>query len=137
MITKEELFEMQNKKFNWLGKGKERAALSDADLSISKCKGGPKDKSMRFSFVIRNKYRTEFGTHIDVCIYKNRVFFRDATGNHSGYKISDKNNKVNRYFSIAEKDDTYALNDFIGNWKLEYDKFYELYYIENPNINED
>lgn len=127
-------------KFVWFSKTAKRnnghCCLKNCDISISRWNKSPKEtpaekKVYRYGITVRNEAIKALGDYVDVSVYKNRVFFKPCAEGE-GYKtsVSSKSGCPNRYFSIGRTAYTYELEDFIGDYELKYDRFYELYYVE-------
>ena len=145
MFNKADVTKLMNEKFVWLGKSnserKCRGGRSDriSDISIKKWSTAPKhvpeeERTYRYGFTLRGKSLTVFDDYIDLAIYKNRVLFRVGAPD-AGYKLCRAGIKKgsvcpNKYFSVAKTSLTAELEDFIGNYELKHDDFYDLYYIE-------
>ena len=135
-----------DKKFVWLSKVQNNKRISNrsnlaADVSIMRWSTARKlldgTKAYRYGFTIRNDAIKVLGDYVDIAIYKNRVLIKPCTENE-GYKLSmsskHKDTKCpNKYFSIAKTEYSQELEDFIGDYELQYDKFYEVYYVEKVN----
>ena len=107
-------------RFNWKTKSIHTGRGIQYDVSISLVKGGAN------SIVLRNGKKNLFEDKaISYAIFKNRVMFRS---DKDGYAISGNNKSPNGYVKIHKGDE--ELRDFIGDYDLKYDDFYELYYIE-------
>lgn len=104
-------------RFNWKVKTN-NVGLND-DVSITVVKDGA------ISIVLRNGKKKLFDGAISYAVFKNRVMFRK---DKRGYAISGNNKSENGYVKIGKGDD--ELQDFIGDYELKYDDFYELFYIE-------
>jgi len=111
---------------------------SNQDVTINRCSPrtpDAKNQQIRYNFTMRNKTSLVLGEWIDIAIYKNRVFFRPSTQKDGGYKMYCHNNsksKTNPFLQIPETETTKGLIDFVGDYDMHYDDFYELYYIEKP-----
>lgn len=118
-------------KMQWTVKEKRRI-ISREDISISvqnKIRGKQGDDGKVVCFTFRNdcpELFTDSG-YVQFCVYKNRVFFRQAS-NDDGYKITNASKtSKNRYVKIPGVD---LFKDFVGDYELKYDSFLELYYVE-------
>ena len=109
--------------FDWVGKGTRR---SSADVSITEVKGGTQ-------IIFRNGTRDHFGQRVQLAVMKNRIYFR---GNEDGFKLFNLNQKKpNGYLKLFEKTDICKkVSEFLGDYALRFDEFYELYYIEKKDI---
>ncbi len=112
-MTKEEALG----RFNWKVKSTNVGACDD--VSITVIKGGA------ISIVFRNGKKELFDGAISYAVFKNRVMFRK---DKRGYAISSNNKSENGYVKIGKGDE--EMWDFIGDYELKYDEFYEIYYIE-------
>ena len=101
---------------------------SDADISISRIKW-TKEKGKAYSFVFRNEAPEKLGESLQIAINKNRVFFKASK---EGYKAHTRENAKtqNAYMTVKETEQTKALMDFIGDYELKLDPYWEIYYIE-------
>ncbi|MBQ5768456.1 MAG: hypothetical protein IIV94_06160, partial [Clostridiales bacterium] len=84
-----------------------------------------------FSLIFRNKCYEKLGKFVEIAIYKNRIFFRET--NDNGLTIRGKKGapENTHYASINYiSEEVERLKDFIGDYELKHDEFYELYYIE-------
>ena len=103
--------------FEWVGKGTTR---STADVSITNVRGG-------CQIILRNGTRDYFGERIQIAIMKNRIYFR---AHEDGYKLLIQG-KPNGYLKLCETTETCKkVVEFLGDYKLRHDDFYDLYYIE-------
>lgn len=98
---------------------------STKDVSISLLKAGERC-SARFNITLRNGSSEKLGQRIDIAVVKNRMFFR---GGELGYKLY-VGQRTNPMLQITLNDNTKILEQFVGDYDLQYDEFYELYYIE-------
>jgi len=138
-----------DKKFVWLGKVQKAKRINgrskpDADISIMRWSTAKKNadgsKNYRYGFTIRNDAVKVLGDYADVAVYKNRVLFKPCAESE-GYKLSASSKSTgtkcpNKYFSIAKTEYSQELEDFIGDYELQYDKFYEVYYVEKEDKND-
>lgn len=106
-------------RFNWKVKTGNGGLGLKEDVSISIVKDGA------VSIVLRNGKKKLFDGAISYAIFKNRVMLRP---DKRGYAISGNNKSENGYVKIHKGDE--ELRNFIGDYDLKYDDFYELYYIE-------
>ena len=109
----------------WIGS---THGTSDADVSISRVKWN-KEKGKAYSFVFRNEAPEKLGESLQIAINKNRVFFKASK---EGYKARIRENAKaqNAYMTVKETEQTKALIDFIGDYELKLDPYWEIYYIE-------
>lgn len=112
---------------NWVGSSITKRS-SRADVSISRVKWN-KEKGKAFSFVFRNDAPNKLGSSLQIAVNKNRVFFRSSPG---GVNTHTKSNSkaANTYMTIKESEPIKALVDFIGDYELKLDPYWDLYYIE-------
>lgn len=124
MTTKE----AQDQKFNWINP-KRITNTSDMDVSITFIKGDI------FAFVFRNNTWEFFDGRVEFAIYKNRILFRHSD---VGMQIKPKKGSKtpNHYGKISGKCTPKGLRNFIGDYIMKYDEFYELYYIEKEEKDE-
>lgn len=143
------MFKVDNtvNKFLWLSKvsisnkpAKRSNFKSDISLNswrASKRHENPEDDKYRYGFTIRNEAIKALGTNVDIAIFRNRVLFR-VCKESEGYRLyRPKNAKCpNMYFTVSKNSVSAELEDFIGDYELKYDPFYELYYIEKEEDND-
>jgi len=131
--------QMQDEKFTWLGSTQPQKNFSSKDVSINLINLGSRTKSADatygFSIIFRNNVWEKFGQRVELAPFKNRIMFRTSDRGIYMSKKSD-NKSANRYAKYAPMNEIEmkTLKDFIGDYELKYDSFYELYYIENENI---
>ena len=130
--------QMQNEKFTWIGGQNRLKTYAKDDVSINLINMGNQNKSANnqgFSIIFRNETWKKFGERIEIAPFKNRIMFRTSD---RGIYMSKKsaNKTTNRYAKYAPMNEIEmkTLKEFIGDYELKYDSFYELYYIENENI---
>lgn len=116
-------------RFNWLGKQRNRNNCN-ADISISLHKRANGQKHDAIGLTFRNGCGEKFGSTIQVAVYKNRVMFRTAEDGicMQRNKAVQSNNIYARFSDVNGE-----LKNFIGDYELKYDDFYELYYIEKED----
>lgn len=91
-----------------------------------------------YCFTFRNDVGLKLNEeYVEIAIYENRMYFRPTKDKHLGYKIRSYSckdpSKCNGNTKIKKNEENKELLDkFIGDYKLEYDKVYKLYYIEIP-----
>lgn len=126
--------QMQDEKFNWVGRqsATKRFSANDVSLNLIKVGGGKDGKSYYgYSLTFRNDTWINFGNSIEIAAYKNRILFRKSS---DGLKLaSKKGSKTNNHYckiNTCDDETMKALKEFIGDYELKYDQFYELYYIE-------
>jgi|GEM_PF-1248196 len=109
--------------FEWVGRGTQK---STADISITEVKGGTQ-------IIFRNGTREYFKERAQLAVMKNRIYFR---GNDDGYKLyCVGQKKPNGYLKLSEPTDICKkVTEFLGDYALKYDEFYNLYYIEKEHI---
>lgn len=118
------------KKLDWVGRDsatQRRNSKKDVSISVTTNKGRP-----AISLIFRNDMHqllseTDF---IQFAIMKNRIFFQGSNAEEGllMYQASDHNN--NRYLKLSRAEIVEKLKEFEGDYSIEYDEFYELYYIE-------
>ena len=126
--------DVQDEKFSWLGREQLSKQLSEKDVVINRVKGAKKNEPYRYSIIFKNKaYKwLEDAERIQFAIYKNRIMWRKSEEGFSLQKKTRSRNTESRYLSVPYSSESKDLNGFIGDYELEYDDFYELYYIEKP-----
>lgn len=107
---------------------------SKADITI-----GASSKEDCINVYFRNGVKDFFGTHVKVGIYKDRMIFCEAD-NRTGFKISGpaKNAAVtNNYRKLyghcvvpISADKIAEYKEWIGDYDLKVDDFYDYYYIQ-------
>lgn len=100
----------------------------NSDITITHTKNG-KHGGGAINIILRNGVWDEISPsgRLICGVYKNRLFL---INNKDGYKISDSNLSHNRYVRMrCEK----KLIPFSGDYKLKYDVFLEMYYIEKED----
>ena len=111
--------------FNWIGKSAHgRNPKGSKDVYISLCKRGPQNGDKRnISFTFRNNIDEIFEEHVMIAPHKNRIYFKNDA---NGYKISKATKSPTLKIGIHID----LLKDFIGEYDLLFDEYWELYYIE-------
>lgn len=145
IATIKELVPDINKKLKWLSNpNKDRKSRGlNYDVSIrnaikSRDKKTGTVKSYTYSFTFRNDVGAKFKEkYLDVAILDDRLYFRPSKNGqfsiHS-YKLTSDKSKVNANIGIQKNDKTECIEKFIGDYDLKYDKVYELFYIEIPEM---
>lgn len=129
-MTKEQLTQAQDEKFNWVGRDQMFWSASTADVTINQVKGKRKGEDVRYSIIFRGKAHNAFklSEGVQVAVFKNRVMFRESD---KGFKLTVKDTTTpTGYVSVPYSEGTKALGGFIGDYSLQRDDFYELFYIE-------
>ena len=117
---------------NWVSKSKARGSVGDFDVSLTFGKKKSTDKEPKLlCMTLRNEAEKLFADdneYIQICIHKNRMFFRQADSK-TGYKLYDNKtvHSKNRYVKFPLHD---VMKAFVGDYDMKYDDFLELYYIE-------
>ena len=139
IIVNDEFKKQMDSNLTWLSATNTTSVrhYSTKDVTISRCapkSSTSKNKSIRYNFTMRNKTSLVLGEWVDIAIYKNRIFFKPSTQQAGGLKMYSHNgkSKTNPFLQVTEKDNTKILSEFIGDYDMRYDDFYELYYIERP-----
>lgn len=101
----------------------------DVTVTITKASKNSKEGRKRLGLSFRNNLFKVFDSrYITFAILKNRIYFKAADRN-MGYAITQKN--TNGYVQATlVGDDIKEFEQFIGDYSLKFDEFYELYYIE-------
>lgn len=122
-------------KLDWMGRqSKHSVAKTDVSIAIYASKMRNEERN-DINITFRNGLGELFRTHyISVAIWKNRLFFR-ATDKEEGIKLVQRNSEKNHYARIGTEAFVKKLLVFEGDYELKYDDFYEMYYIENENLN--
>lgn len=123
--------EFQDEKFVWVQRANTNVRASIKDVSIRRLNDKAK---VYYTLTFRNGVCEKIGDYIEMSVYKNRLLFRTATSD-TGFKITCKQGatdttKLNHYCKLYEREDTKKFAKFTGDFDLQYDSFYELYYIE-------
>lgn len=122
VINRQEILDSQ---FHWIGQVTRTA--SKADVSINRVFWDKQNSAdMAYHFVLRNK-AASIGDFVQIAIYKNRVLLRPGD---QGLRLQSRKDNPNRYIKVKETKETEALKAFIGNYDIQFDEFYGLYYIE-------
>ena len=109
---------------------------SQADITLTVLNGN-KGKN-RVNIYFRNNTKIHFPDGVIFGIYKNRIVFEKS--NTQGYKIATNNNNRSDYGCVsATVSDPDKYKDWIGDYTLKWDSFYEFWYIERevffPDMN--
>ena len=100
----------------------------DVSIAITKSKGEAKRLSLIFRIHMWEVLSSEY---IAFAVLKNRIYFK-GTDKKEGYTVSVKNTSGYLSITLNQKElETYE--DFVGDYSLKFDNFYELYYIEREN----
>lgn len=122
VMTKEQAQE----RFEWKGMSRSRQRKGNYDVSINSHKDGT------VGITFRNKKAELIGDRLEYAIFKNRVLFRYSENGMALHNIkNNSNNPDNCYAKFAKSIDDFR--QFIGDYDLKYDDFYELYYIEKED----
>lgn len=129
--------QMQDEKFVWLGNNTLSKNFSQKDISINLIKTGSLKSGKQtygFSIIFRNEVWKNFGNRIEFAVYKSRIMIRSAD-NERGILLTKKSDNAtqNHYAKLSnlDKETMETFKQFIGDYELKYDSFYELYYIES------
>lgn len=124
------LKQMQDDKFEWVNPRQKKGFTGEQrDVSISLITIGTKEKGHDgISIIFRNKIEERVGTNLELAVYKNRVFFRQT--DVPAMNMLSNRETPNRYGKIGTGAIVQTLKNFIGDYDLKYDTFYELFYIE-------
>lgn len=101
--------------------------ISDRDVTINAIKIG-------FSFIFRNSVSDKWGGALAFARVNNRIYFKGAESNEGYVLIDTPRSLTNRYVHIVNYDDVNFLNDFLGDYVLQYDVENDLYFIENKSL---
>lgn len=115
---------------NWIGTNKHgHKATVDVSISISSSDA----KRSFVGFIFRNE-SWKFFTDTDffvVAPYKNRLFFKAADKSNGIYLCKNNNTKTpTRYGRIQRDFINTSFAEYVGDYELKHDDFYDLYYIE-------
>ena len=126
------LKQMQDEKFSWFSPAKKNGhTFSNEDISINMVTVDKKSGKKGFSLIFRNKCYEKLGKFVEIAIYKNRIFFRETNDNGLTIRGKKRSPENTHYASINYiSEEVERLKDFIGDYELKHDEFYELYYIE-------
>ena len=123
---------------NWVGRRTQAGGHRFDDVSILLGHTTKEKRCMCFTF--RNGVSNLFSDtdYAVIAIFKNRVYFKGAN-QRDGLKLcTNKETKQDtRYFRIGSERDVEHLIPFIGDYELKHDSFYDLYYIENSEMNKE
>lgn len=101
-------------------------STADVTLTISNAKSG--SKYNRVNIYFRNGVKEHFPEGVMFGIYKNRIIFEPSATN--GYKITTSStNRTDYGFISATVSDIEKYRDWIGDYKLLWDSFYEFWFI--------
>ena len=115
-----------NEQFHWISQTTKQISKSDVSINLVFWdKQNSKDKA--FHIVFRNK-ATAIGDYVQIAVSKNRLLIRPVST--PGLKLWRRKENPNRYLKIKETEETEGLREFIGDYELMFDPFYEIYYIE-------
>ena len=99
----------------------------DVTLTITKAKDNCKGNRVNIYF--RNNTKEHFPDGVIFGIYKNRIIFEPSKS--TGYKIAvSHTNRTDYGFISATVSNIDKYRDWIGDYKLLWDEFYEFWYIE-------
>ena len=103
---------------------RQRKGRSPADVTIAASK-----RKNQLNIYFRNDAPEKFQNGLKFGIYKNRIIFEP---DERGYKVCAYNpdQKRNSGHVIATVSDMNKYKDWIGDYKLLWDEFYEFWYIE-------
>lgn len=131
--------QMVSEKFEWMSVNNARSkevSRSTSDVSIRECEPNKAHTKTRYNITFRNHSAEVLGNYVDLAIYKNRIFFRPSSAEDRGYKIykhdpnTSKSKPYNPFTQVNKTEYTEGLSEFIGNYEMKFDEFYELYYVE-------
>lgn len=118
----------------WVNPRKESAKRSsNMDLSIRTIQAGHKGNYCTgISFTLRNGTYKYLGEYVELAICKNRVYFKSV--DHEALHFMNNKASDNYYARITvESKTTKILEQFVGDYDLEYDKYLEFYYVEKKD----
>ena len=134
-------FKAEQERFDWMGRsGAKTYVRTNADVTITEVYPSKEDKRNRtkkkiaFTFRHHSRHAVSTTDYVMIAVVKNRIFFK--TGNaDNGFLIGSGNSKAenskdNGYLRISQEEFVSRLESFVGSYELQYDKFYELFYIE-------
>lgn len=103
---------------------RQRRGRSPADVTITASK-----RKNQLNIYFRNNTAERFRKGLKFGIYKNRIIFEP---DEIGYKVcvSDSEQKRNSGHIVATVSDMSKYKDWIGDYKLLWDDFYDFWYIE-------
>lgn len=100
---------------------------SKDDITLTVLKG--KNGNPRVNIYFRNNTKIHFPDGVMFGVYKNRIVFEKSST--QGYKITTGTTNRTDYGCIsATVSDAEKYKDWIGDYKLQWDEFYEFWYIE-------
>ena len=114
--------------FDWITRKSKTGQKSSFDVSIT-IQSSNKRESVAFIFhngiyeKITDCYR------IDVAPKKKRIYFR--SNNETGYKLTVRDNTATMRF--GSKNDVKVLRDYIGDYNLLFDEYWEMYFIQKED----
>ena len=123
----------QDEKFTWIGQKRGARTRVSSDITVNIIDSASKKGLGAVSITFRNDCWEELGENVEIAIFKNRVLFRQG---ECGFGWKNKGNvkTKNHYMRITLTEETKALKNFVGDYELKYDSFYELYYIEKESM---
>ena len=98
-------------------------ARSNADITINATKKG-------LSIIFRNSIIKNFTDGVEFGICDNRLYLRNSDLGYKAHLSSKNGNPDIHYVYLVHSQVNKALINFIGHYKLQYDKQEKLFYIE-------
>ena len=123
----------QDEKFTWIGQQRGSRTRVDRDVTVNLIRGSAEKGFGAVSITFRNDSWSDLGENVEIAIFKNRILFRQG---ECGFGWKNKGNvkTKNHYMRITLSEETKALKNFVGDYDLKYDSFYELHYIEKESM---
>ena len=121
------------KKLVWIGKMNKRSG-NDISITVNLESTGRRGRYVGFTF--RDDCEKQFckgGKYFEVAFFKNKMFFKKSD-ERNGLLIADNPQTQNKYAKIQNETAEYFAH-WEGSYALQYDEFWELYYIERKDEN--
>lgn len=122
------------KTLDWIGRCSSSGLKSD--VSVRVVHGHDCKKLINITF--RNDCFKKF-TNSEYCecaIFKNRIFFRESDSTRGLLLNRNKaTTDTTTYVRFQKTEYVNLYAQFVGDYELKYDEFYELYYIESKELN--
>lgn len=119
------------KQLKWIGRAR-RTGGDDVSISVNYDAQSHKGRYAGLTF--RNDCHKKFAgdaLYFEMAFYKNRLFFKKSDS-LKGLLLQDNSKSPNRYARIQSEVADYFAH-WEGDYKLQYDTFWELYYVERKD----
>ena len=104
------------------------------DVSVTFTDSAKSHNGKYVGFTFRNDCYKKFAPtspYFEIAFYKNRMFIKESDS-RNGILLQTNRDTPNRYGKIQNEKSQYFAH-WSGDYKLEYDEFWELYYIERKD----